>query len=166
MSGPYSLVTVSSGGSSPFSAVANGSIITTAGNWGQTTPTNLANVTDNDLATATGWGQTAGGGNKGYIQVDLGQFYATAFFKSKFGLRMGDNWGGGNATWTIEVADANDSFGPVWIASKFAAGTTELIFQLGFWVSGQKIRFTCEDVAGGPGMLRLYDLRAWSVALP
>ena len=166
MSGPYSLVTMTSSVGSPFSAIALSSGMVSAGNWGGTTPTNLSNALDGDLRTATRWGQTAGGGNKGWVQVDLGQIYNNLFFGCKFGYRMGDGWGGGEATWTVDLADEAGNFSPMWIAYKFRPGVTEFIFQPSFWVRAQKVRFTGEDTGNGPAMLRVYDFRAWSVTLP
>lgn len=163
---PTIITTTGGTTTSPFTAIASTNFVVTAGNWGGTTPSNLANVLDGDLTTATGWGQTAGGGNKGWVQVDLGQAYTNLFFRCKFGYRMGDGWGGGEASWTIDLADEAGNFSPLWTAYKFRPGVVEFIVQPGFWVRGQKVRFTGEDTGNGPAILRVYDFRAWSVTLP
>lgn len=149
-----------------LSAITLSSSMVSAGNWGGTTPTNLANVVDSDASTVTGWGQTAGGGNKGWILVDLGSVYSDLLFKCKIGFRMGDGWGGGSANWYIEVADDAGNYIPVWYVSAFKPGTTEYIFQNSFWTRAQKIRFAGEDSANGPAILRVYDFKAWSATLP
>jgi hypothetical protein len=167
---PVINVSTVSGGSgsaaSPFTAIASAGLTVTAGNWGQTTPTSLTNVTDNDLTTATGYGQTAGYGNKGFILVDLGQVYEHLYFETKIGFKMGSGWGGGDAAWAVELADENGNYTPLWNVTKFKPGETEFLLRRGFWASGQKVKFTAEDTGNGPAMLRVYHLKCWSVTLP
>lgn len=159
-------VTVSGSTQSVFTAIASNNFVVTTGNWGQTTPTNLANVTDGDVTTATGYGQTAGYGNKGWVLVDLAQSYEHLYFEIKFGFKMGSGWGGGDAAWAVELADENNNYTPLWDVTKFKPGEIEYLLRRGFWASGQKVRFTAEDIGNGPAMLRVYHLRAWSVELP
>lgn len=149
-----------------LTSITLSSSMVTAGNWAGTTPTDLANVVDSSDTTVTGWGQTAGGGNKGWILVDLGSVYSNLFFKCKIGFRMGDGWGGGSANWYIEVADDAGNYTPLWYVASFKPGTTEYILNTSFWTRAQKIRFAGEDSGNGPAILRVYDFKAWSVTLP
>ena len=137
----------------------------TAGNWNGETPTNLQAIADNNLTTGTTWGRTYGGGNRGWIQADLGAFYSQLYLEIKAGIKMASGWEAGNADWFLEFSEINDGFIPAWEIKQFRAGSSEKILYLNLFTACRYIRLGCMDNGGGQGEFRWYSLRAWQLII-
>lgn len=140
-------------------SLANASL--SAGNWAGATPGNLGAIADGDPNSATTWGRTTGGGNKGWIQADLGQAFNRLYLEVAIGLRMAPGWDGGEATWTVEASPNTNFFTPLWQAIRIRPSSTEQILQLNLWGSFRYLRVTAEDVGAGQAELRIYNLKIW-----
>jgi hypothetical protein len=77
-------------------------ITPTVAGW-DTDPTNLANITDGDWTTVTGWGATnkAGAGYFGYVKIDLGAVYS-CLWTMKVGVKSAANKITGQWQWSTD----------------------------------------------------------------
>ena len=154
---------VVSGGN--FQAISLTGVTFSAGNWNGDTPGNLGAIADGNLATATTWGRTLGGGNRGWIQADLGAFYSRLYIEIKIGIKMEASWGDGNADWFCETSELANLFVPTWETKQFKPTALERILYLNQFVTCRYLRLGCSDNGGGQGMLQWYSLRAWQLNL-
>ena len=157
--------TIVTSGSGSFQPLSLSGITFSAGNWAGVTPGNLEAIADGDPNSATTWGRTTGGGNKGWIQADLGQAFNRLYLEVAIGLRMAPGWDGGEATWTVEASPNTLFFPPLWQAIRIRPSSTERVYVLNLWGSFRYLRATAEDVGAGQAELRWYDLRVWQLYL-
>jgi len=148
-----------------FTPVSLSGVAFTAGNWNGDTPGNLGAIADGNTATATTWGRTYGGGNKGWIQADFGQTLNRVYLEVLIGLRMNAGWDGGESTWTVEASSNTQFFLPLWQAIRIKPTSNERVLLLNLWGGFRYLRATAEDVGAGQTELRWYDLRAWQMNL-
>ncbi len=140
-------------------AVDNVDIGISAGNWNGNTPDHLENAFDSDRDSPTGWAQTSGGGNMGWIRIDLLKAYR-GFVELRVGLRSTTSER--IVTYNIINSDDGVHWSKVWEADRWAL-PEEYVTTLTIPLNGRFLQFQAHDLALGKAEARIYDIRVTEV---
>lgn len=135
-------------------------IYSTTGNW-SIAPSNLLNIMDGDLNTATTEGFVGGAaGYRGYINLVFPQIYQNCYGEFKLGARKDSGWANQKSDWMVEISQDNNNWmvaGGVFYSP--LPSTEQIILGSISSLDGfRAIRFSCDDIGFGGSWLRVYSL--------
>jgi F5/8 type C domain len=128
-----------------------------AGDWAGGHPVNLYQIVDSDENSYSDWGFGYGGGNKGWIKIDLGQAYQ-AIFEIKTDVALSVPYGANTINFYIESSFDNTTWTSLHSKTVTMTSNGE-IQELSKQFNARYLRWGLLDIGNGAGKMRTAYLR-------